>query len=138
MSELMASLCLGFSLATVDAWAQAPGGQAPGGVPVEKWCANQGARMANEETLRVSSNAAIETHYNARLHTCFMTIETQSGTIETKMLLDAYAQRTFASYFSMRDKPSMTTCVLMPDTKDQKRCNSREEFDSFIELYLEK
>jgi|tagenome__1003787_1003787.scaffolds.fasta_scaffold20512444_2 hypothetical protein len=133
-STLLTGLCL----LPFAAAAQAQRSQATGGVPVQEWCADQGVRMTKEKALKQHETDTTATHYNSRLHTCFMTLETKSGRVQTKLLLDAYAQRTYASYFAMQDKPAMTKCVLMPNSKEEKRCNSREEFDSFVDSYFEK
>ena len=98
-STLLTGLCL----LPFAAAAQAQRSQATGGVPVQEWCADQGVRMTKEKALKQHETDTTATHYNSRLQTRFMTLETKSGRVQTKLLLDAYAQRTYGKLLCMRN-----------------------------------
>ena len=75
-------------------------------------------------------------HYNGSESKCFIAIETHRGKIVTKNLLDAYAMRVYASYFSMMNAPSLKQCVLMPGAPEEKNCDSESSYESFVAHYM--
>lgn len=108
------------------------------GQSLEDWCSSQASRLAKEASRNIKPSDIQATHYNRILQRCFTLTESRSGKSTTALLLDAYANRTYASYFEMENMPALSLCVIMPDTTEQKTCNSREEFNLFASKFLQR
>jgi hypothetical protein len=104
---------------------------------LQKWCADQAKRVFQQSSLGTREGDHYRSHYNTQVNKCFMAIETHRGKIITKTLLDAYALRTYASYFSMANASALEHCVLMPGASEEKKCNSDGEYEAFVARYME-
>jgi hypothetical protein len=104
---------------------------------LQEWCSDQAKRLFKQLGLGVGQSNTYRSHYNASMHICFMALESHQGTAITKTLLDAYAQRTYASYFSMANADSLKLCVLMPPTNQKRTCDSDREYEAFVTHYIQ-
>ncbi len=104
---------------------------------LQEWCDDQVKRLLKQLDLDKERGDRIRNHYNLGLHKCFMAIETRRGTIVIKTLLDAYAQRTYASYFSMSNAASLRQCTLMPLGHEKRACSSDEEYEAFVAYHIQ-
>ena len=108
------------------------------GQSLEDWCSGQANRLAKEANRNLKPSDIRATHYNRILQRCFALTETHDGRTTTALLLDAYANQTYATYFEMENMPLLTLCVLMPDTNEQKTCQSLDELKLFADKFLER
>ena len=108
------------------------------GASKEEWCASQAQALIKQKNWDIKNTDTYVSHFNPILHRCFMAIERRQDGITSKMLLDAYAQQTFASYFEMQNMPMLKSCVLLPGTKEERKCDSNGDYESFVARYMQR
>jgi hypothetical protein len=111
-------------------------------------CAAQAKRTFDELGYKARKLAGYENHYNAKMNRCFVEIDdtdtSYSPTIWThKILQDAYEGKMYGQYHwhTMKDKkywevPPFQCKVLSLSGEDQS-CNSDEEYETLIKVYME-
>lgn len=104
----------------------------------EEWCAAQAVALTKRSNWSLQEVDSYSTHFNTELHRCFMAISSHEGLVRSKMLLDAYAQQTFASYFAMENAPVLTICALLPGAPEERKCASEQDYDLFVDRYMQK
>ena len=82
-----------------------------------------------------------QSHYNAKLNKCFMTLDSTTTNPDTefnfKFLFDAYEQRGYGEYTKKYGEASPTICKLFPSSADESLCTSEEEYKAFVARYME-
>lgn len=93
-----------------------------------------------------------QSHYNGKLKKCFAVIRgntTDKSASDyssfTSWLIDAYEERTYASYIwaasTATDKKNFmlqpTVCTLTHSLSNERRCQSYKEYEAFVALYME-
>jgi hypothetical protein len=120
---------------------------------LQEKCALQGEKIFRQQGYTVNQSnplnyASHQSHYNAKLAKCFVTLDstsyTSSGTQFTnRSLLDAYEQRAYAEYMWMSHKSKKywevppRICKLIPSSADESLCTSEEEYKAFVARYME-
>ena len=88
--------------------------------------------------------AAYESHYNIKTGKCFILFHlstySTSLSMQSTILTDAYDRRDYAELnitHPLAGADHIATCSLMPPDGDERRCESKAEFTSFLMQYLE-
>ena len=113
-------------------------------------CAQEARLVYNESGLKREEKDAwsdYTNHYNRRLNKCFVMFDTSqwhgSGFTVYKSVLDAFEGRGYGEYFwsNPRDKPAWevkpTVCRVTLLSGEHKDCESVEEFEQLIKVYME-
>jgi hypothetical protein len=91
-------------------------------------------------------SADYQSHYNAPLNRCFMTVlDTMSNGSTSKWLIDAFESRQYAFYFWIPDPKGVkqywemrpVSCELTPSVREKRFCNSEDEYDEYVATYME-
>lgn len=114
---------------------------------IQEKCANQAGKLFTQLGYSLSKdNASYQSHYNAKLNKCFISVDTTSGGTSGMnrfhFLMDAYEQKGYASYSTVfvYGKPPaliLTSCELTPLGEKASTCKSQDEYDEFVARYME-
>lgn len=114
---------------------------------LQEKCALQVEKVFRQLGYKVGGMDLYQSHYNAKLNKCFMSLESTSfatgGMFVNKFLFDAYEQREYGQYMWMADKVKKfwevppITCELTPSLADKSLCNSEDEYKAFVARYME-
>ena len=105
----------------------------------------QEAKRLNLPALNTVSSD-YQSHYNATLSRCFMTMLATMGNGSTnKWLVDAYENRLYAFYLWMPDPKRVKkywemrpiSCELTPSVREKRLCSSEDEYDTFVAAYMD-
>lgn len=111
-------------------------------------CALQAEKVFHSLRNKESGPNSYQSHYNLKLGRCFMELETYPDAVAknvmtTKLLLDAYEQKSYAEYrwVSKEDKnygevPPLS-CKLMPSPGVEQICKSKDEYEAFVASFME-
>lgn len=66
-----------------------------------------------------------------------MAVELRRPKTTIRILVDAYAQRTYASLFIMTGATVLNKCVLMPFNRSTIQCAGTAEYDGFVARYMD-
>jgi hypothetical protein len=123
---------------------------------LQERCNEQAKKIAFSPNFRVIPAAGISTyheyqsHYNPRLKKCFAAIRTNSdkkgeAVAYTISFIDPFENRDYGSYIWTKesakgslyygDNPQI--CRMQASQKDEKKCSSLKEFESFVASYME-
>lgn len=105
-------------------------------------CSTQAGKLFSQLGYSLSKSLdSYESHYNAKLNKCFISVDTSSGRTRFHFLLDAYEQRGYADSMTyMSGEPPaliLTGCHLTPPGEKASTCKSQEEYDHFVARYME-
>lgn len=105
-----------------------------GNIDFQEKCAKQAEKLYNDisKPKENSLNGFIN-HYNPKLGKCFVLMRFNSfGKFISKYLYDAYESKLYAKYFRDIENTKPLVCTIL-----DKSCQNDEEFDSFINIYME-
>jgi hypothetical protein len=81
-----------------------------------------------------------QSHYNKKLNKCLVLADQMyqydGETTITAQLLDAFERRVFAKY-TLNLNSNFKDCELTPTLDKREKCSSKNEFDAFVEKYME-
>ena len=81
-----------------------------------------------------------QSHYNKKLNKCLILVDQMyqydGETSITAQLLDAFERRVFAKY-TLNLNSNFKDCELTPTLDKREKCSSKNEFDAFVEKYME-
>lgn len=111
-------------------------------IDLQEKCAAQATRLFREFDWAQMAGAAYGSHFNLRLNSCLVTVETYGTTI-TKTLYEAYSRREYARYFWKMDEHKKywevppVICELKSPEAAAIHCNSGDEYDALVAAYME-
>lgn len=111
---------------------------------LQQKCANQAEKIFSQQGYKLNGPrpASYQSHYNAKLNKCFMTLDSMVLG-DQRFLFDAYEQREYAEYMLLPEKGKKywevqpQSCALIPSSADKSRCKSEEEYKAFVARYME-
>ena len=81
-----------------------------------------------------------QSHYNKKLNKCLILVDQMyqynGETSITAQLLDAFERRVFAKY-TLNLNNNFKNCELTPTLGKREKCSSKNEFDAFVDKYME-
>ena len=81
-----------------------------------------------------------QSHYNKKLNKCLILVDQMyqynGETSVTAQLLDAFERRVFAKY-TLNLNSNFKDCELTPTLDKREKCSSKNEFDAFVDKYME-
>jgi hypothetical protein len=81
-----------------------------------------------------------QSHYNKKLNKCLILVDQMyqynGETSITAQLLDAFERRVFAKY-TLNLNSNFKDCELTPTLDKREKCSSKNEFDAFVDQYME-
>jgi len=81
-----------------------------------------------------------QSHYNKKLNKCLILVDQMyqhnGETSTTAQLFDAFERRVLAKYTLNLENNSLD-CKLTPTLDQRENCSSKNEFDAFVEKYME-
>ena len=81
-----------------------------------------------------------QSHYNKKLNKCLILVDQMyqynGETSITAQLLDAFERRVFAKY-TLNLNSNFKNCELTPTLDKREKCSSKNEFDAFVDKYME-
>jgi hypothetical protein len=104
-------------------------------------CAKQANIVAKTPDYNGNLPSGSENHYSLTLGRCFVSTEStkfsKGALIESKLVQDAFEQKVYGSFLSVstRDKP--VTCEVWKPNGEEISCNSSQQFDELMKLFME-
>ncbi len=106
---------------------------------LQEKCAKQAEKAYNNSGFKTGGNeiSGFINHYNPKLNKCFVLMSNNSydsgdGSIYTS-LYDAYEGKLYAEYFRKLSTVKPFVCTML-----DKFCHGDEEFNTFVNIYMEK
>ena len=102
----------------------------------EKACVDQASAMFKAKAW--GQQTSYTPHYQQKLNKCFVRIQNLSvdnkGSIKTIRIWDSFRHE-YASYFEAEPQP--TRCRVVFPSGEEKFCQSEDEFDKLVKVYME-
>jgi hypothetical protein len=106
-------------------------------------CAEQARKSFKELGYKTTDMASYESHYNARIKKCFIQVAYSDANAQSRNVSDAYEGKSYAEYMFISDKvkkywevkPFICRATLL--TGESQQCQSTDEFDELIKVYME-
>ena len=107
-------------------------------------CSKQASFMFNELGWnRSGSLSSYQSHYNNKFNKCFLSIYSVQGNFVNQSVIDAYEQKVFATFMWKGQagkkywEVAPVICKAMPDTNNERICNSEKEYKEFVKNFME-
>jgi hypothetical protein len=107
------------------------------GLELQAKCAEQARKQFIDGGYLTMPLTGYESHYNSDLNKCAIQINSIDGKTagRTRSVFDAFEGKEYGSVYTVRGDTMF--CTVKLPSGESKRCQSHEEFDNLVKVYME-